>query len=213
MNVRRLTISAVFLLLALTIHPGGILQQHRVLANSKRPVPSLFGQPIALSDFDEDGLLDEARIDGSSFHKSVGILLSGSGKRSFLHFNAVRRNVGSLFAQDIDRDGSTDLIWADPLHASDVVVWLGDGCGKFERIDSSRFQGSDLGNTEIAAPDDSNQETAINSETDRPLDQALTQKHLDRTSSKLPSEYSNRLATSSPALGQPSGRSPPLNLL
>ncbi|HSQ20463.1 MAG TPA: hypothetical protein VLR92_08815, partial [Blastocatellia bacterium] len=97
MNVRRITISAVFLLLALTIHPGGILQQHGVAAMSKRPVPPLFGQSIALSDFDADGLLDEARVDGSSFHKSVGIRLSGSGKQSFLHFNAIRRSVGSLF--------------------------------------------------------------------------------------------------------------------
>jgi hypothetical protein len=213
MNVGRLTSRAVFLLLALTILPGGTLQLKRAAAPTKNPAPPRFGQSIALSDFDADGLLDEARVDGSSFQKSVGILLSRSGKQSFLHFNAIRRNVGSLFAQDIDKDGSTDLIWADPLHASDVVVWRGDGCGKFERIDSSQFRGFALGNTEIVAPDDSNQEIAINCETDRPLDQALSQKHLDRTSGELPSEYSDSLATSSPAIGQPSGRSPPPILL
>jgi hypothetical protein len=170
-----------------------------------------FGQSIALSDFDADGLLDEARLDGSSLHRSIGILLSGTGRRSFLHFNASRADYGSLFAKDVDNDGATDLIWTDPLHANDVVVWLGNGAGQFERVDPREYGGGfALGNTEVAQPDGSNQETAINFETHRLLDQTLSQKCLDLSAGKLPNDYPDRLATSSPALGQPTGRAPPL---
>jgi len=172
---------------------------------------SRFGQSIALSDFDADGLIDEARLDGSSLHRSIGILLSGTGKQSFLHFNASRADYGLLFAKDVDNDGATDLIWTDPLHANDVVVWLGDGSGQFERVDPREYGGGfALGTTEVAQPDGSNQETAITFETNRLLDQTLSQKCLDRSASKLPNDYPDRLATSSPALGQPTGRAPPL---
>jgi hypothetical protein len=217
MNVRRLTTSAAFLLLALTLYSGGTLPQRGTLpqernAEASESVASLrFGQSIALSDFDADGLVDEATVDGSSLHKSVGILLSGTGKRSFLHFNACRANYGSLFAQDVDNDGATDLIWTDPLHANDVVVWLGNGSGQFERVDPRDYvAGFALGITEVAQPDGSNQETAINFETNRLLDQTLSQKCLNQRASELPNDYPDRLATSSPALGQPTGRDPPL---
>ncbi len=212
MNVRRLTTRAVFLLLALTIYPGGTLQQPRANEIPESTGWLRFGQSIALSDFDSDGLVDEARLDGSSFHKSVGILLSGTGKRSFLHFNGARRSCGSLFAQDIDHDGTTDLIWVDPFNAADVVVWLGDGCGRFECADPYAYGGLTLGSTEVAPPNGSNQEAAINCETIRPLDQAFGQKYLDQSPGELPSHYPDRVATSSPALGRPSGRDPPLLL-
>ena len=211
MNVRWLTSKAAFLLLALVVLganrlPPGI---HAETPNSS--AASRFAQSIALSDFDADGLIDEARLDGSSSHRSVGILLSGTGKRSFLHFNANRANCGSLFAQDIDNDGATDLIWTDPLNANDVVVWLGTGTGQFERVDAREYRGGfALGNPEVAQPDGSNQETAITFETNRPLDQVLSQKCLDQSASELPNDYPDRLATSSPALGQPTGRAPPL---
>jgi hypothetical protein len=211
MNVRRLTTSAAFLLLALTLYSGFTLPQQRNAEAPESVAPLRFGQSIALSDFDADGLIDEARLDGSSLHKSVGILLSGTGKRSFLHFNANRANYGSLFAQDVDNDGATDLIWTDPLHANDVVVWLGNGSGQFERVDPRQYGGGfALGNTEVAQPDGSNQETAINFETNRLLDQTLSQKCLNQRASELPNDYPDRLATSSPALGQPTGRDPPL---
>lgn len=210
MNVRWLTTSAAFLLLALVILGANRLPQ-RVHAETPRSAAPRFGQSIALSDFDADGLVDEARLDGSSLHRSVGILLSGTGKRSFLHFNANRANYGSLFAQDIDNDGATDLIWTDPLHANDVVVWLGNGSGQFERVDPREYGGGfALGNTEVAQPYGSNQEIAINFETNRKLDQALSPKCLDQSASELPNDYPDRLATSSPALGQPTGRDPPL---
>jgi len=211
MNVRCLTSKAAFLLLALVVLGANRLPQRVHAETSHRSGPSPFGQSIALSDFDADGLVDEASLDGSNLHRSVGILLSGTGKRSFLHFNSNRANYGSLLAQDIDNDGATDLIWTDPLHANDVVVWLGNGSGQFERVDPREFGGGfALGNPEVGRPEGSNQETAITFETNRLLDQTLGQKCLDQSASELPNDYPDRLATSSPALGQPTGRAPPL---
>jgi hypothetical protein len=211
MNVRWLTSKAAFLLLALIVLGANSFPQKVHSQTSQRSASSRFGQSIALSDFDADGLVDEARLDGSSLRRSVGILLSGTGKRSFLHFNANRANRGSLFAQDIDDDGATDLIWTDPLQTNDVVVWLGNGSGQFERVDPREFGGGfALGNPEVARPEGSNQETAITFETNRLLDQTLGQKCLDQSASELRNDYPDRLATSSPALGQPTGRAPPL---
>lgn len=213
MNVGRFTTRAAFLLFALVIYLGGALPQQRHAEASMSVEPLRFGQSIALSDFDADGLVDEARLEGSSLRKSVGILLSGTGKRSFLHFNADRAIHGSLFAQDIDNDGATDLIWTDPFRSNDVIVWLGDGNGRFEEVDSNEYGlGFALGNTDIAEPDGSNQETAINFEANRPLDQTLSPKFLDQSASELPNDYPDRLAVSSPALGQPTGRDPPFLL-
>jgi len=210
MNVRRLTIRAAFLLLALVIISGGLLPQHTHIHASESVGPSRFGQSVVLSDFDADGLLDEARLEGSSLRRSVGVLLSRTGKRSFLHFDAKHVFHGSLFAQDVDNDGATDLIWSDSFRSKDVVVWLGDGAGRFEQVDSSAYgSGIALGNTDVAEPDESNQETAINFETNRPLDQALSPKFLDRALPELPNDYPDRLAVSSPALVQPTGRDPP----
>jgi hypothetical protein len=210
MNVRWLTSKAAFLLLALVVLGANRLPPNVNAETANRSAASHFAQSIALSDFDADGLIDEARLDGSSLHRSIGILLSGTGKRSFLHFNANRADYGSLFAQDVDNDGAADLIWTDPLHTNDVVVWLGNGTGQFQRVDPREYGGFALGNPEVAQPDGSNQETAINFETNRLLDQPLSQKCLDQSASELPNDYPDRLATSSPALGQPTGRAPPL---
>jgi len=211
MNVRWLTSKAAFWLLALVVLGANRLPPNVNAETANRCAASYFVQSIALSDFDADGLIDEASLDGSSLHRSIGILLSGTGKRSFLHFNANRPNCGSLLAQDVDNDGATDLIWTDTLHANDVVVWLGSGTGQFERVDAREYAGGfALGDPEVAQPDGSNQETAINFETNRPLDQAPSQKCLDQSARELPNDYPDGLATSSPALGQPTGRAPPL---
>jgi hypothetical protein len=209
MNVRRLTTSAVFLLLAFAIYPVSTLSKHNISEALPAPARLRVGQTIAVSDFDADGLLDEARLDGSSWRRSVGVLLSGTGKRSFLHFQAVSANHGSLFAQDLDNDGATDLIWTNPFHAGDIVVWRGDGNGRFERVDPSDYRGDfALCDWGVTQPDGANQETAINFETDA-LDQPITQKHLDQSATPVSSSYPERVATSSPELGQPDGRAPP----
>ncbi len=213
MNVRRLTTSAAFLLLILSLYSGGTLPQQGNAEASGRVAPLRFGQSIVVSDFDQDGLVDEATLDGSSLQKSVGILLSGTGKRSFLHFNANRANYGSLFAQDVDNDGATDLVWTDLLHADDVIVWLGDGTGQFERASTIAYRDRfTLGNTTVYASEWSDHEPVIHAETNRRLDPSPVHKCGLRVAIELPNLHVDGVATLSPALGQPAGRSPPFLL-
>ena len=213
MNVRWLTSKAAFLLLALVVLGANRLPPGVHAETSHRSAVSRFGQSIAVSDFDADGLIDEARLDGSSLRRSVGILLSGTGKRSFLHFDANRANYGSLFAQDVDNDGATDLVWTDLLHADDVIVWLGDGTGQFERASTIAYRDRfTLGNTTVYAPEWSDHEPVINSETNRPLDPSPVHKCGLRVAIELPNLHVDGVATLSPALGQPAGRSPPFLL-
>src|SRR5262245_24804171 len=129
MNPRRLTIGGFSLLVAVAICTINTSAQS-FSVSTQNANPGRVGQLTAISDFDSDGLVDEARIEGSSFQKSVGILLSRTGKRSFLHFRQEHPVDGSLFVRDLDNDGATDLIWADPFHRGNVTVWLGDGRGK-----------------------------------------------------------------------------------
>jgi len=209
MNPRRLTICGFSLLVATAICTINTSAQS-FSASTKTANHVRVGQFTAISDFDSDGLLDEATIEGTSLHKSVGILLSRTGKRSFLHFRPEHPIDGSLFARDLDNDGATDLIWTDPLHRGEVAVWLGDGCGKFERVDSSKyFSDFVLGDPEIATPDGSNEESIFISETNRPLDQNVNQKSFDRIASNVSNSYTDQPATPSPALGQLTGRDPP----
>jgi len=213
MNVRRLTTSAAFLLLVLSLYSGGPHLQQRNAEASERVPPLRFGQSIVLSDFDSDGIVDEATVDGSSLHKSVGIMLSGSRKRSFLHFNANRANYGSLFAQDVDNDGATDLVWTDLLHADDVIVWLGDGTGQFERASTKAYRDRfTLRNTTVYSPEWPDHDPVINSATNRPLDPSPIHKCGLHVAIDLPNLHVDGVATLSPALGQPAGRSPPFLL-
>lgn len=209
MPVRRLTTRAALLSLALVIFSSGALTRQTNTEASDSAAPLRFGQSIAVSDFDCDGLVDEARLEGSSFRKSVSILLTGTRKRSFLHLNGSRANHGSLFARDVDEDGAIDLIWTDTFRANELVVWLGDGSGNFVEVDSSAYSGFAYGGTDIGEPDESNQETAINFENNRPLDQTPSPKRLDQSAGELPNDYPDRRDSSSPALGQPVGRAPP----
>lgn len=219
MDVRRLTTSAAFLLLALTLYSGGTPplvgapQQQRHAETSDIATPLRFGQSTVLSDFDADGLVDEATLDGSSTQKNVGILLSRTGKRSFLHFDANRANYGSLFAQDVDNDGATDLVWTDLLHADDVIVWLGDGTGRFERASTNAYRDRfTLGHTNVYGPQWPDHEPAINSESNRPLDPSPVDECGLHVAIELPNLHVDGVATLSPALGQPAGRSPPFLL-
>ena len=210
MNFRRRTSNVLLLMLALAISGAARLPQRGRAKSAENTTPLRFGGSMAFSDFDGDGLLDEARLDGSRLRKSVGIMLTGTGKRSFLHFRVDPAIHGSLFAQDIDKDGATDLIWADPFRANDAVVWLGDGGGRFVRVDSSEYAREfAFGNTDSAEPDASNQEIAINVQTNRSLDQALNPKSPVQTATALPNDYPDLVIVASPALGEPTGRDPP----
>src|SRR5262249_8535585 len=212
MNVRWLTTKAVALLLALPVYSGIIFPQITSAEVRGSPAPLRFGQSIALSDFDADGLIDIASLDSSSLHKRVSILLT-TGKLSFLHFTTKGISHGSLFARDVDSDGTTDLIWSDLVHAEDVVVWLGDGLGLFKRSEASVVgEGFTLADTRVTAPDESDRETALNSEINRRLDQTLVQKCLDRTETECPDQRCVIVTVQSPALSQPTDRGPPFIL-
>jgi hypothetical protein len=210
MNVRWFTTRLALLLPVLAIVSASTLPQQRSVEASESPSRLRFGQSVVLSDFDADGLIDEVRLDWSSSHKSVAIMLSGTDRLSVLHFDTKSLNPGSLIAQDVDNDGAPDLIWTDLLHTDSVIVWLGDGRGEFERVpDRAYWGGFTLGETNIAAPAGANQETAINVETSRSFDQTLSQKRIDPAAAELPNQHFDPIETSSPSLNQPAERGPP----
>src|SRR2546429_8324041 len=93
-----------------------------------------FGQTLALADFDGDSRVDEATLGGIGRSKNIEIHLTQARASTFLHFDTQTNDRGSLFASDIDNDGDNDLIWSDLLHPNDVVIWLDDGSGRFERV-------------------------------------------------------------------------------
>jgi hypothetical protein len=200
------------LLIALGIYPASILPQQNPEA-SQSPSRLRFAQSIAISDFDADGLIDEAKLNAFGAHKRVGIFLAGTRKQSFLDFESRSVSHGSLLSQDVDNDGAPDLIWTDLLAADNVIVWLGDGSGEFERLAGFKYSGSfTLANESIAAPADSNQEVAINSETNSPLDRTPVQKFVDRIATSIQNQDSNRVGFASPAINQPTDRGPPAPL-
>lgn len=98
-----------------------------------------FGQSLALADFDGDRLVDNATLSGIGRNKSVDIRLSHSATRTLVHFDTLTSEQGSLFSNDVDTDGDNDLIWTDLINCDDVVIWLDDGAGRFERICSDRY--------------------------------------------------------------------------
>jgi VCBS repeat protein len=132
-----------------------------------------FGQCLALSDFDKDGRIDQAVVEGTGSRRNIAVLLSASGRRSYLSFDT-HYQVGSIYAQDLDRDGDADLIWTDLLHPADAVVWMGNGAGKFERARPGSFiAGFLLGECSASKPDDSDDETALADPSIRSTDQLL----------------------------------------
>jgi hypothetical protein len=125
-----------------------------------------FGQMLALADFDNDGIIDRARIAGAERRSSIEIRLGLTGRASWLHFEALSQAPGSLFSQDLDNDGDVDLVWTDLLHTDAVVVWLGDGTGRFERAGAEAFAlDFMLGGFNLVPPDEDSREQASDDET------------------------------------------------
>jgi len=98
-----------------------------------------FEQTLALADFDGDHRIDRATLSGTGTRKSLDIRLSHTTTHTLLHFDTLASTRGSVFAGDIDNDGDNDLVWTDLVHPDDVVVWLADGAGRFERVCPDRF--------------------------------------------------------------------------
>jgi hypothetical protein len=210
MNVRWLTTRLALVLQVLAIFSFGAPPQQRN-TDAAETLPQLrFGGSVVISDFDADGFIDEARIDSSGPPKSVGVMLSGSGKLSVLQFDTASASPGALIAQDVDKDGAPDLVWTDLLRSESVIVWLGDGTGDFARtLDSAYCSGFTLGETNVAAPEAANQETATSAESIPLFGQILTQKRIDPTATNLPDQHIDPIETSSPSLSQPAERGPP----
>ena len=212
MNVRWFTTRAAFLIVLLAICLGGTIPKQTNAEASLNTARLRFEQTTAYSDFDSDGVLDEARLDANGSRRNVSVLLSGA--RGLTSFRFEARGLvghGSLFARDIDNDGAADLIWTDLLRSENVLVWFGDGTGEFERLkDSRQFVGAfTLGDTSIAAPSESDPETELTVEANPPLEHALIQKCIDRAAIHLPSQSYGSIASSSPTLSQPTDRGPP----
>ena len=98
-----------------------------------------FGQSLALADFDGDDHIDKATLGGIGRNKSLEIRLSHTKTRTVLHFDTLTSARGSVFARDVDNDGDNDLIWTDLVHPDDVIIWLDDGTGRFERVCSDKY--------------------------------------------------------------------------
>lgn len=98
-----------------------------------------FGQSLALADFDGDDRIDTATLNGFGRDKDIEIRLSRLKSRVVLRFNTLTSEQGSLFTRDVDNDGDSDLIWSDLLRPGDVVVWMGDGSGRFDRVSPDRY--------------------------------------------------------------------------
>ncbi len=213
MRDRHSTTKVFFLVLALAVYSADVLPQQRNAVASERPARLRFGQSVALSDFDSDGLIDEARIEGTGSRKGVKIPLSRTGKLLVLDFDTIPGEQGSLIAQDVDDDGATDLVWTDLLHTDDVIVWLGDGTGEFERVSSKAYSDRfTLGDKNVDAPSGSSRENALNSGANRSLDLSLVRKCALHTATELPNVPFARVGKLLPALGQPTDRSPPFLL-
>src|SRR5262249_57620691 len=118
---------------------------------------------------------------------------------------------GGVRADEFDSDVTTDLVWTDLLRSADVIVWLGDGTGGFERV-SARAYGDrfTLGTKNIGVPEQSNRESAINSSSSRQFDQSLSHTLVIHVATHILSIRGNLAGPLSPTLSQPAARTPPL---
>jgi hypothetical protein len=212
MSIRRFT-KAVFLVLGVVVYFANAVPQQGYAVAAESSPQLRFGQTIALSDFDADGLIDQAILGSRGAHRRVEVFLSRSSKPLVLHFDNGSADCGSLFAKDVDNDGATDLIWTDLLHAEGVLVWLGNGRGQFSSVCACEYaDGFTLPDTSVNAPDETIRETLIGSASNRSLDEARPSKCDDLLANELPQQRLRSVATLSPALGEPTDRGPPLPL-
>jgi hypothetical protein len=213
MRTRWFTTKVVFLLLSIAACSANAAPPSQYSGLPEPTTTLRFGQAIALSDFDADGLIDAATLASWGAHRSVEVILSHSRKPLILHFDNGSADRGSLLAQDVDHDGAADLIWTDLLHANGVVVWLGNGVGQFSRVtDCAYADGFTLPDKSVDAPDETIRETLIGSENIRSLDEARPSKYDDLFANELPQQRLQSVATLSQAFREPTDRGPPLPL-
>lgn len=213
MRMRWLTIKSVLLLLCIAGCADASVQGPAESSSPKTSPLLSFEQSIAFSDFDADGLIDQANIANWGLHRSVKVVLSRNSKPRTLHFENGHAGRGSLFAQDVDSDGAADLVWTDLLHAESVVVWLGSNDGEFARVPAALYaDGYTLPDQSINAPDETIREIAIGSASRCSSEEPRHSSGYSLLANPLPRHRLQILSTSSPAFGQPTDRGPPYPL-
>jgi len=167
-----------------------------------------FGQTFVLADFDNDGQPDRARITSAGLQSSVEIRLGLNGRASWLHFENRDGVPGSLLSQDLDADGDADLIWTDRLHERAVVIWMGDGTGRFERVGADAFA-QDFVPGGLTEPDEDNREQASDDETNSPIALEVNNHRIQPRApvSVAPCHYQSVLPIGAPR--RPTSRGPP----
>lgn len=130
---------------------GPILQSTN---SSSTGTPYLgYGRSVAISDLNGDRILDEAELAWNGLDKSISLKFAKNQQSSVLRFSTQGAWQGSLIARDIDNDGDIDLVWTDTVNPNDVVVWVNNGVGCFERAAPSTVSGLNLvlGGVNLAA--------------------------------------------------------------
>lgn len=112
---------------------GCILPPSSIDQAAKEKPPLLRIQSLAVSDVDGDQILDRATVTGTGANKSIRVCSSHNHCSSVLSFSSASPGPGSLLASDVDHDGDVDLVWTGLTNSAEVVVWLNDGLGGFER--------------------------------------------------------------------------------
>jgi hypothetical protein len=124
-------------------------------------VAALPGQPNvdlshALYDLDGDGSSDSATVSTGDPRHAIELQLSRTHTHQMLPFHSIATEIGSLWLQDLDGDGDTDLLWQAALPFPQVIIWLNDGDGRFAclcPIDQQRYPTtlSDAGITPLSS--------------------------------------------------------------
>ena len=128
-------------LLVLVVSAGMTFLYQPAAVSFPRPTQPDAAIPSALSDFDGDGFPDPATASTGDVRPAIELQLSRTNAHMVLPFSPTAAAVGSLAAQDIDRDGDTDLLWRGALPPYQVIMWLNDGAGRFECLCPLESQG------------------------------------------------------------------------
>jgi hypothetical protein len=203
---------ALLTFLVARVYCASALPRREYQVEPDRTTFLFFGQDLALADFDGDNRVDEAKLGGTGRNKNIEIRLAHSKATTLLRFDTLTSGPGSLFARDIDNDGDNDLIWSDLLHPDDVVIWLDDGSGRFERVCPDAYIADDFVISDAPGLDGSeipHQDFAFSPRHDPSLDLSTAQEIYDSAPTAIFSSELHRVPVRAGILGTPLDRGPP----